>query len=90
MGLLSSNLRLPPISPSIWLSTILFLRIHLVADDGIFIGGHLNQIGSKSDIEISEAYTEVVMAAALLALQTVDIGLIAGASGLFDPSSTAN
>lgn len=66
------------------------LLAHPLGDDGIFIGGHLNQIGSKLDIEISKAYTEAVMDAALSALQTVDIGPIAGASGVFDPSNTAN
>lgn len=71
-----------------------FLAIHDtlleydLGENGVFVGGHLTQPGSKSDIEISKEYTKAVMQASLKALQSVDIGPIAAASGVFDPAST--
>jgi glyoxylase-like metal-dependent hydrolase (beta-lactamase superfamily II) len=71
-----------------------FLKVHEMlldefdlGDTDIFVGGHLNKLGTKADIQLSYDFTKAVMDAALLALNTVDIGPIAGASGAFDPSS---
>jgi hypothetical protein len=57
-----------------------------LGDDGIFIGGHLAKLGKRSDIEINLAWTNSVLDNAAAALGSVDIGPIAGASGVFDPT----
>jgi len=71
-----------------------FLAVHdtLLGYDlgeyGIFVGGHLTRLGGVEDIEVSKNFTLAVLQGAAAGLQTVDIGPIAGASGVFDPSST--
>lgn len=58
-----------------------------LGDDGIFIGGHLNQLGSRSDIQESLDFSQTVLDGALLGLQQANLNAIAGESGVGDPNS---
>lgn len=49
-----------------------------LGDDGFFVGGHLNVIGGRSDVQASKEFAEDVLAAAGTALSTVDSGAAFG------------
>ncbi|CAB9529960.1 hypothetical protein (Partial), partial [Seminavis robusta] len=56
-------------------------------EEGVFIGGHVNQVGTRQDILLSQELLEVVLDAASDALMAVDINPIAVDIGFFDPNS---
>lgn len=56
-------------------------------NDGIFVGGHLNRLGSRQDIELSLNYTEKVIEGAGIALSTTPLDPIVIRTGIADPGS---
>ena len=64
----------------------IFLEFPL-GDDGYFVGGHLNQVGDRNDIVLNKELSLAIINAGAMALQTVDVYAIAGATGAFTPGS---
>ena len=55
---------------------------------GVFVGGHVNQLGSRDDILVSRELVNVVLDASAEALASVSIHPMATEIGFFDTTST--
>ena len=58
-----------------------------LGDDGYFVGGHVNQVGTRKDILSNQAFTNAVISAAKRAIETVNILDRLRELGLFDPNN---
>lgn len=59
-----------------------------LGNNGIFVGGHLTQLGDRSDIVANKELTLAIIANAGAALTTINAGEAFMGSGAFDSTST--
>lgn len=64
-----------------------FLLEFPLGDDGYLVGGHLNQVGDRKDIELNKNLTVAILEGGAMALETVDLFGVVGPTGAFTPGN---